>query len=257
MVPAWNAERQAPPPSPELDQHSPPDEHWVGDRPLADEHAVLLREVHTRGRAIRTALSEGRWPDHDVAGLLDYLRYEVLDQAVTTERLLFPLVTEGLANSGIRQLVADHVQLRELTDRLADVATATGDPKARDDLANLLLALDEFLVRHMREEEALLSTTTSSGVESLRQPFRCHLWFPLTEGPDVDLDALPREFAHRAVLERFSRLRLGERLLVRSSRELEGLWNVLSCGRPGEYAWAYLEEGPNRWRAEVTRRAPE
>jgi len=257
MVPTRNAEWQAPPPSPELDQHSSSDEHWVGEHPLADEHAVLLREVHARGGAVRAALSQGRWPDQEVARLVDYLRYEVLDQAVTTERLLFPLVRAGLADSGIRQLVDDHVQLRDLTDQLANVATANGNQKAGDDLAKLLGALDDFLVQHMRAEEALLSATTSAGVESLRQPFRCHLWFPLTEGPEVDLDALPREFAHRAVLERFSRLRLGERLLVGSNRELDGLWNLLSCGRPGEYAWAYLEEGPNRWRVEVSRRAPE
>ena len=246
MVPLRNAERQAPPPSPELDQHSSP-----------DEHAVLLHEVSTRGRAVRAALSEGRWPDHEVAALVDYLRYEVLDQAVTTERLLFPLVGEGLADSGIRQLVDDHVQLRDLADQLANAATAKGDQAERDDLAELLGALDNFLVRHMRAEEALMSTTTSVGVESLRQPFRCHLWFPLTEGPEVDLDVLPREFARRAALERFSQLRPGERLLLRSNRQLDGLWNALSCGRPGDYGWAYLEEGPNRWRAEVTRRAPE
>jgi uncharacterized protein (DUF2249 family)/hemerythrin-like domain-containing protein len=257
MVPLRNAERQAPPPSPELDQHSSPDEHWVGEHPLADEHAVLLHEVSTRGRAVRSALSEGRWPDHEVAALVDYLRYEVLDQAVTTERLLFPLVGEGLADSGIRQLVDDHVHLRDLADQLANAATANGDQAERGDLAELLGALDGFLVRHMRAEEALLSATTSAGVESLRQPFRCHLWFPLTEGPEVDLDVLPREFARRAALERFSRLRQGERLLVKSSCELDGLWNALSCGRPGDYGWAYLEEGPNRWRAEVTRRAPE
>jgi uncharacterized protein (DUF2249 family)/hemerythrin-like domain-containing protein len=257
MVPLRNAERQAPPPSPELDQHSSPDEHWVGEHPLADEHAVLLHEVHTRGRAVRAALSNGRRPEHEVAALVDYLRYEVLDQAVTTERLLFPLVREGLADSDVRHLVDDHVHLRDLTDQLANVATANGDQPERDDLAELLGALDGFLIRHMRAEETLLSATTSAGVESLRQPFRCHLWFPLTEGPEVDLDVLPREFARRAALERFSRLRQGERLLVRSSWELDGLWNALSCGRPGDYGWAYLEEGPKRWRAEVTRRAPE
>jgi uncharacterized protein (DUF2249 family)/hemerythrin-like domain-containing protein len=257
MVPLRNAERQAPPPPPELDEHSSPDEHWVGEHPLADEHAVLLHEVGTRGRAVRAALSEGRWPAHEVAALVDYLRYEVLDQAVTTERLLFPLVREGLTDSGIRQLVGDHVHLRDLTDQLANVATATGDQSERDDLAKLLGALDEFLVRHMRAEEALLSTTTSAGVESLRRPFRCHLWFPLTEGPEVDLDVLPRDFARRAALERFSRLRPGEKLLLRSNRELDGLWNLLASGRPGEYGWTYLEEGPERWRAELTRRAPE
>ena len=250
-------ERQAPPPPPELDEHSSRDKHWVGAHPLADEHAVLLHEVRTRGGRVRAALSEGRWPDNEVAGLVDYLRYEVLDQAVTTERLLFPLIGKGLADSRVHRLVDDHLRLRDLADQLANVATANGARSEPDDLVELLDALDEFLDRHMRTEESLLSGTTSAGVESLRRPFRCHLWFPLTEGPEVDLDVLPREFAHRAALERFSRLRPGEKLLLRSNRELDGLWNLLSSGRPGEYGWAYLEEGPERWRAELTRRASE
>jgi uncharacterized protein (DUF2249 family) len=257
MVPLRNAERQAPPPPTELDVQRAGDEHWVGEHPLADEHAVLLHEVHSRERAARAALGAGQWPDHEVRGLVDYLRYEVLDQAVTAERLLFPLAEDGLANSRIHQLVDDHVQLRDLTGQLANLVAAGGPHPQPSDLVNLLDALDEFLERHMRTEQALLSATTSAGVESLRQPFRCHLWFPLTEGPEVDLDALPREFAHRAAHERFSRLRPGEKLLLRSTRELDGLWNVLSCSRPGEYGWAYLEEGPERWRAELTRRAPE
>ena len=257
MVPQPITERQAPPPPPDLDEQSTRDKHWVGEHPLADEHAVLLHEVRTRGRTIRAALSEGRWPDREVARLVDYLRYEVLDQAVTAERLLFPLVGKGRADSAIHQLLDDHVHLRDLADELANAAPAEGVRSEAGDLVQLLDALDEFLDRHMRTEEALMSGTTSAGVESLRRPFRCHLWFPMTEGSEVDLDVLPPEFAHRAALERFSRLRPGEKVLLRSSRELDGLWNVLSCGRPGEYGWAYLEEGPERWRAELTHRAPE
>jgi uncharacterized protein (DUF2249 family)/hemerythrin-like domain-containing protein len=237
---------------PAHDGPPPPDDHWVGRHPLADEHAVLLHEVLRRGRAVRTALSAGRSPDRDVAGLVDYLRYEVLDQAVTAERLLFPLVGNGLADDRIQALVRDHVRLRDLTDQLS-YAVTTGeerpDPQA---LVELLDSLDDVLDRHLRTERQVLSGTTSDGVESLRHPFRCHLWFPLTEGPEVDLDVLPRAFAHRAVVERLSRLRPGERLIVRSRHDLDDLWNTVDCRSPGEYGWAYLEEGPGRWRAEVT-----
>ena len=251
MVPQPITERQALPPPPRR-----LDEHWIGEHPLADEHAVLLHEVRIRGQRIRAALSEGRWPDHEVAGLVDYLRYEVLDQAVNTERLLFPLVGHGRTHSGIHQLVDDHVRLRDLADRLANVATAHRIRSEPGDLVELLDALEEFLDRHMRTEESLLSGTTSAGVESLRRPFRCHLWFPLTEGP-----GRPRRPSAGirppggtgAVLPAPA----GREALLRSGRELDGLWNLLSSGRPGDYGWAYLEEGPERWRAEVTRRAPE
>jgi uncharacterized protein (DUF2249 family)/hemerythrin-like domain-containing protein len=256
MVSQRTVEQETPPPPARAGDVPHPDDHWMGNHPLADEHAVLLQEVRHRERAVRAALGAGGWPDHEIEALVGYLRYEVLDQAANEERLLFPLTSEGLSGDRIHELVDDHVQLRDLTDRLvaARTADADRDPGA---LVDLLDDVEELLDRHMRAEQALLAPTTTDGVEAYRRPFRCHLWFPLTEGSELDLDVLPPEFAHRAALERFSRLRPGERLRVRSGRELQSLWDVLAWGRPGEFGWAYLQEGPDQWRVEVTRRVPE
>ena len=256
MVSQRTVEQETPPPPARAGDVPHPDDHWMGHHPLADEHAVLLQEVRHRERAVRAALGAGGWPDREIEALVAYLRFEVLDQAANEERLLFPLTSEGLAGDRIHGLVDDHVQLRDLTDRLvaAGTADADRDPGA---LVDLLDDVEELLDRHMRAEQALLASTTTDGVEAYRRPFRCHLWFPLTEGSELDLDVLPPAFAHRAALERFSRLRPGERLRVRSGRELQSLWNVLACGRPGEFGWAYLQEGPDQWRVEVTRRVPE
>ncbi|MBB3084401.1 uncharacterized protein (DUF2249 family) [Geodermatophilus sabuli] len=213
---------------------------------------MLMQEVRHRERAVRAALGAGRWPDREIGALVSYLRYEVLDQAANEERLLFPLTSEGLAGKQVHGLVEDHVRLRDLTDHLV----AADAPRDLGALVELLDDVEELLDRHMRTEQALLATTTTDGVEAHRRPFRCHLWFPLTEGPELDLDVLPPEYAHRAALERFSRLRPGECLRVRSGRELGTLWSALACGRPGEFGWAYLREGPDQWRAEVTRRVP-
>lgn len=244
-----------PGPSPSPDGGDPPrEDHWLGRHPLADEHAVLLQEVTLRERAARRALGRGRWPRREIDALVAYLRYEVLDQATAEESLLFPHAAEGSADPRVRDLVRDHVRLREVTDELARFAVSDG--RELGELVELLDVLEEFLDHHMRMEQAVLSPVTPEGTEVRRHPFRCHLWFPLTEGPDIDLDALPRAFAHRAALERFTRLRPGERVLVRSGCELESLWTALTVGHPGEFGWAYLEEGPEHWRAEVTRRPP-
>jgi uncharacterized protein (DUF2249 family)/hemerythrin-like domain-containing protein len=232
-------------------------DHWADHHPLADEHAVLLAEVRVRERAVRAALGTGRWPRRELDALVAYLRYEVLDQADHEESLLFPRASAGDAPSPVRALAEDHGQLRNLTERLAAAATTDGRDDEPAALAELLDDLEESLDRHMRTEQAVLAAATTDGVESLRHPFRCHLWFPLTEGAELDLDALPREFAHRAALERFARMRPGERLLVRSSSEVDGLWNLLTGSRPGEFGWTYLEEGPDRWRVEVERRVRE
>jgi uncharacterized protein (DUF2249 family)/hemerythrin-like domain-containing protein len=250
-------ERAIPPPSHDADDPFSRDDHWVGSHPLADEHAVLLGEVRVRERAVRTALGTGRWPDREIDALVAYLRYEVLDQAAHEELLLFPRTPDGFADSRVQELVAEHVHLRDVTGRLTTVRHAQEESPDPQALIELLDDLEEILERHMRSEETVLATATTDGVESLRQPFRCHLWFPLTEGSELDLDVLPREFAHRAALERFSRMRPGQQLLVRSSCELESLWNLLACGQPGEFGWAYLEEGPVQWRVEVTRRGHE
>ena len=257
MVSQRTVEQETPPPPAEDGAVLHRDDHWIGNHRLADEHAVLLQEVHHRERAVRAALGAGGWPDREIEALVAYLRYEVLDQAANEERLLFPLTSEGLAGNRMHGLVEDHVQLRDLTDHR--VAAGTADDAHRDPgaLVDLLDDVEELLDRHMSAEQALLAPTTTDGVESYRQPFRCHLWFPLTEGSELDLDVLPPEFAHRAALERFSRLRPGERLRVRSDRQLESLWNVLAYRQPGDFGWAYLQEGPDQWRAEVTRRVPE
>jgi uncharacterized protein (DUF2249 family)/hemerythrin-like domain-containing protein len=249
-------EQTPPPPAVEGDALPRPD-HWIGNHPLADEHAVLLQEVRHRERAVRAALGSGRWPDREIEALVAYLRYEVLDQAAHEERLLFPLTAEGSAGKRIHALVQEHVQLRDLTDDLATAGAADGPGRDPRELVDLLDDVEELLDRHMRVEQALLAPTTTDGVEAHRRPFRCHLWFPLTEGSDLDLDALPSEFAHRAALERFSRLRPGESLRIRSGRELGSLWNVQAITRPGEFGWTYLQEGPDQWEAEVIRRDPE
>ena len=220
---------------------------------LSSEHAELLREVHARAREVREALPAEQWPEA-LGRLVGYLRYEVLDQAVHEERLLFPLGTEGRhSDPRLAQLAQDHLRLRDLTDVLADRAgtgTAQGIPESLD-------ALAATLEQHLSDEEDVLSGAAHAGVGAMRHPFRRHEWFPLTEGPVLDMDRLPLGFAVPAVVERLARMRVSERLEIRSRRPLEPLSVAMyRRGMSGDFGWAYLLEGPDVWAAAITRRAP-
>jgi uncharacterized protein (DUF2249 family)/hemerythrin-like domain-containing protein len=225
-----------------------------GQRSLVEEHAVLLDEVRRRHGAVLVALNAGRWPRAELAALVAYLRYEVLDQAATEERLLFPAARPGSTDDRVHGLAVEHGRIRDVTDRLADLAGVDDALGAREPLVDLLDGLDGLLETHMRTEQSVL--TAAPGVESLRWPFRCHLWFPITEGPEFDLDDLPRASAHSAALDRLSRLRPGESVLVCCQDDLQSLWVALSRAHPGEFGWVCLDEGPAVWRARITRRAP-
>lgn len=221
---------------------------------LADEHAALQREVENRERQVLDALAAGRWPTQEVRGLLDYLRYEVLDQAVNEERLLYPLAPDGFADPRIHRLVEEHVVLRDLADRLAALASAGAGDAGQ--LTATIGDLKGQLRRHLDNEQQVLQPVSDTGVEAVRQPFRSHEWFRLTEGPVIDVDQLPRAFAHNAVLDRLARMRPGERLELGSAQRMKVVQDLMSRrGMSETYGWAYLEEGPQRWRAEVVRRA--
>jgi hemerythrin-like domain-containing protein/uncharacterized protein (DUF2249 family) len=221
---------------------------------LADEHAVLRQEVSVRRRRVLDALGEGRWPDDQIASLVDCLRYELLDQAVNEERQLFPRTSTGLCDARVRHLVDDHVRLRDLTAALADAADAPQGSRDPAAVIALLDALDLTLDRHVRDEEQTLSEMAEAQVPGLGS----HEWFPLTEGPIVDRDSLPRGASADAVIERLTRMRPGERVEVRSHSPLADLEDAfVRRGMTSEYGWTYDEEGPHRWRAGVVRRRPE
>jgi uncharacterized protein (DUF2249 family)/hemerythrin-like domain-containing protein len=223
---------------------------------LADEHAVLRREVDQRSQGVLAALTNRcRWPDAEIDGLLRYLRYEVLDQAVNEGRLLYPLAPGGFADERIRQLTEDHVHLRDIADALAVAARA--DPRHRhaQRLTATLEDLQRLLERHLDNEQKVLGEVAQSGIDPLRRPFRSHEWFPVTEGPVIDLDQLAREFAPAAAIDRLTRMRPGDHLEVRSGDPLTALHKLFTRRRLSSgYGWAYLEEGPQRWRATITRR---
>jgi uncharacterized protein (DUF2249 family) len=220
---------------------------------LADEHAVLLAQVAVRAGDALAALAVGRWPAGELRALVGYVRAEVLRQAADEERLLFP--GRGAA-AGMTRLARDHARLRAATEVL-ESAAAGGRPASPVQLATAIRDFLFQLERHLGAEEALLAASGELG--GVTAPIALggypHEWYPLTEGPVIDLDSLPLAQAVDATVQRLLRLRGGERVELESGNDPYPVWQRLRELGHGGYSFVYLDEGPDHWRVRVSLRA--
>ena len=112
------------------------------------------------------------------------------------------------------------------------------------------------LERHFHAGQALLAAASTPGKVPATTMLggHPHEWYPLTEGPVIDLDALPAGQAVDAAVHRLLRLRRGERVELHAGTDPHLVWRQLDVLSPGGYGFAYLQDGPDRWRMQVTRR---
>ena len=188
---------------------------------LAREHALLMGQVALRAEDVLAATAGRQWPARELHALAGYLRAELLRHAEDEEWRLF---RASAATAGLAQLGRDHVRLRSLVEALERAADGTGT-HSRVELAGLTCDLLAQLQRHMVAEEAVLASGTPGTVPAMTSPgTHQHRWYPLTEGPVVDLDALPPDEMTDAAVDRLQRLRAGERVEFRSSRDTAEIW---------------------------------
>lgn len=216
---------------------------------LADEHVLLLWQVTARAGELLAAAARGRWPGAELASLAGYARSEVLRQASDEETLLFPASSSPVAT----RLARGHARLRAGTGLLtrADTGEQILSP------GQLAAAARDFVVQlehHMSTEEQLLkSGRASHGVPSVAAlGGHPHNWYPLTEGPVIDLDALPVGQAVAAAVDRLLRMRHSEQVELLSGADIMPVWREMNELSPGGYWFVSLEEGPGRWRMRVT-----
>ena len=84
-----------------------------------------------------------------------------------------------------------------------------------------------------------------------RQP---HEWYPLTEGPVIDLDLLPAGQMADAAVDRLVRLHRREQVELCSSTDPSQVWRRIDGLAPGGYGFTYLQDSPDQWRVQVIRR---
>ena len=218
---------------------------------LADEHVLLLWQVTARAEELLAAAADGRWPAAELAALAGYAQAEVLRQASEEEALLFPAAPAR----EVAGLARDHARLRSAADLLTRAA-AGEQPMSPAQVAAAARDFAAQLERHLRAEDDLLASGRApQGIPgTVTLGGRPHEWYPLTEGPVVDLDALPLGQAVAAAVDRLLRMRRGEQVELQSGADLDPVWREISTLSPDGYQFTVLQDGPDRWRMQVTRR---
>jgi uncharacterized protein (DUF2249 family) len=205
----------------------------------------------SRADAVLSAASAGHWPTGELRALTGYFRAEVLQQAEAEEWQLFP----AHACAKFTRLSHDHARLRYVVETLE----RAGNPEAGRSLGHLVATVRALLTQldhHFRLEEQVLAQTGTPGAHAVpAASTRSHRWYPLTEGPVVDLDTLPAEQAVEATVDRLLRLARGAQVGLRSHRDVLPVWRRMNQIDPGGYGFVYLDGGPPLWSVQVTRRA--
>lgn len=218
---------------------------------LAEEHMLVLWQVTASAEKLLSTAEHGRWPGAELTALAGYARAEVLRQASDEEALLFPAVSAQTAG----RLARDHARLRAAAELLTRAASME-QPMAPAQLAAAVRDFVTQLKSHLRHEEVLLASGrapqgTPATVTLGSHP---HEWYVLTEGSEVDLDALPEQEAVGAAVDRLMRMGRGEQVELQSGARLDQVWQEISDLSPGDYQFTVLQDGPVRWRMLVTRR---
>lgn len=134
----------APPPPAEGDGTAPA-------APLAEEHAVLLRDVTRRAAPVISLLDARVWPHAELGALTAFLRTTVLRQVADEEARLYPRDTSA---PPFAELSAEHVRLHAITGQLERLHVRPCRPHELRVIVEQLLTT---LERHLRAEQAVFA----------------------------------------------------------------------------------------------------
>ncbi|MEU4234440.1 hemerythrin domain-containing protein [Nonomuraea sp. NPDC026600] len=216
---------------------------------LTAEHAYLLAQITDRARIVLQIASQDRWPSRELTALARYLRAELIRQLTDEERLLFPAHEATLELS---RLARDHARPRACVDTIAASARERGT-RSPAQIATTVRDLLTQLHNHLATEQATLTAPGRPTISTAALGACPHRWYPLTEGPTIDLDALPAERLLDAIGDRLHRLPRGEHLDLCSRTDPGKFCDALASGED-DYGFTYLACGLDQWRVRVTRR---
>jgi len=196
--------------------------------------------------------------------LLNFLKTELLPHAVGEERALYPAV-EGLLKAwgqATATMIVDHEFIRryiQAIEGLAEKLRTTPTVALWSEVEAQLLQLDAILRLHLEKEERVyLPLVTQHLSASVQQSIleRMHEVGPAdVEGLEDVLDVryLPPPERHPRIFETFDRLEAGASFVLVNDHDPKPLYYEFLHERTGQFAWEYLESGPQVWRVRITK----
>jgi len=234
----------------------------VGDA-FRGHHALLARELEDRAGAI----ADGR-PGADPAGLVAFLKSELLSHAAGEERHLYPAVepllkAHGMATATMR---VDHRFLEDYVGRIEDVvgglhgAPEDRRPALERELARLVLQLQALFRVHLAKEEQVYLPLFEQYVhadaqrrvmEQMHEPVSSA---DATGSGDVlDVRQVPPPRRHPLILGTFDALAPGQAFTLVNDHDPKPLYYQFQAERGGQFTWEYVEQGPQAWRVRIGR----
>jgi uncharacterized protein (DUF2249 family) len=203
----------------------------------------------------------------ELRSLRDFLRQELLPHARGEERALYPAVEPLLHRHGqaTATMRVDHAfiegYVRQIEDLLRQIEGM--DPESRAgaerSLRRLLLELYAILRLHMTKEERVYLPLFERELPEEEQQrvfeemHRESQEVPLTVVQELDVRSVPPPQRHPLIFQTFEALRPGEAFILINDHDPKPLYYQFQYERPGQFEWAYLEQGPEVWRVRIGR----
>lgn len=181
--------------------------------PAEDRDAVLLEQVAARADLLLRDLAAGRPAELALRPLLGYLREVVLARICQCDSIVFPGVVRSGPDRDVERLRHEHLLLREDIEDLA-AALSQPDPDSSA-LADVTRRLVHRLQEHLLRETGALAGAPSTERADPPEWADAMRWYPLTDGPVIELNQLAGADVPRALAARLAALRPGELLELR------------------------------------------
>lgn len=215
-----------------------------------EEDSRLLWQATARADEVMRDLARGKDTHADIEALLGFLREVLLARVTDEDRHVLPTLRRAPgAHLDLDQLEQQHLRLRSDID---DLAAAAQGHDGREREASIIRGLVHHLESHLAAEAVLLHR---NHVGSDDAPWlAANHWFPLVEGPVIAMDRLREEQAESAILNRLTRLRVGEQIELRGHRDPHPIWLRLQDRDPGGHSWEATQDAEGEWSVIASRR---